>query len=251
VRHLRGTQRVNEHEIPLVTNFAGVNRVAWDLREDGPVRWTGAAREEYRGPRVGVAVVPGTYAVRMRLSGKTLVQTLRVQADPRASLAPADYRAGYAFSKRHVVEFSQLDAALNRLDAYAASAAARAKDANAELVPLLAGVRAKALALRGRLTADYTNDEDSIQHPGRIREDLQGLQYGAGAPPSAATLDYAARVDRAFAAAMRDLAAFERGDVARADAALSAAGKHPLARSGAKRADVLGEPDAGPAEDSL
>jgi photosystem II stability/assembly factor-like uncharacterized protein len=245
VRHLRGTQRVNEREIPLITNFGGINRVAWDLREDGPVRWTGAAREEYRGPRVGVTVVPGTYTVRMRLGGKTLAQPLRVQADPRASFAPVDYRAAYAFAKRHLVETSQLDAALNRLDAYAASAAARAKDAGADLAPLLAGVRARALALRARLTADYTNDEDSIQHPGRIREDLQGLQFGAGAPPSAATIDYAARVDRAFDGAMRDVAAFERGDVARADAALTASGKHPLATSGAKRADVLGEPETG------
>ena len=247
VRHLRGTLRVNEREIPLITNFAGINRVAWDLREDGPVRWEGAAREEYRGPRVGVTVVPGTYTVRIRLAGKTLSQMLRVLPDPRASFTTADYRTAYAFSKRHLIESSQLNAALNRLDGYAASAGARAKDADAQLAPLLAVVRAKALALRARLTADFTNDEDSIQRPGRIREDLQGLQYGAGAPPSAATLDYAARVDRAFSAAMRDLAAFQRGDVARADAALTAAGKQPLATRGAKRADVLGEPqtDAG------
>jgi hypothetical protein len=105
-------------------------------------------------------------------------------------------------------------------------------------------VRAKALALRSRLTADFTNDEDSIQHPGRIREDLQGLQYTAAAPPSGATIDYAARVDRAFDAVMRDVAAFERSDVARADAALAAAGKRRLDTSGAKRADVLGEPAA-------
>ncbi len=249
VRHLRGTLRVNEREIPVVTNLAGINRVTWDLREDGPVRWAGAAREEYRGPRVGVAVVPGTYTVRVVLAGKTLSQTLHVQGDPRAHFTAADYRTAYEFAKRHLVETSQLDAALNRLDAYAASAAARAKDAGGELVPLLGGVRAKALALRGRLTADYTNDEDSIQHPGRIREDLQGLQFGAGAPPSAATIDYAGRVDRAFAAAMRDVTAFERGDVVRADAALKAAGKSGLASSGAKRADVLGEPATAPGEE--
>lgn len=249
VRHLRGTQRVNDREIPVITNFAGINRVAWDLREDGPVRWAGAGKEEYRGPRVGVTVIPGEYAVRIRLAGKTFSQPLRVQADPRAAFTAADYRAAYAFAKRHIEESSQLNAALNRLDAYAASAAARSKDAGADLTALLAGVRAKALALRGRLTADYTNDEDSIQHPGRIREDLQGLQYGAGAPPSAATIDYAARVDRAYDAAMRDVTAFERSHVARADAALRSAGKQPLATSGAKRADVLGEPDTGAEDD--
>jgi photosystem II stability/assembly factor-like uncharacterized protein len=248
VRHIRGTLRINEHEIPLVTNFAGVNRVTWDLREDGPVRWDGAAREEYRGPRVGVTVVPGTYTVRMTLSGRTLSQQLRVEGDPRAHFTAADYHRAYDFAKRHAVEMSRLDAALNRLDAYAASARARASDANGALGTQLTEVRTRALALRARLTADFTNDEDSIQHPGRIREDLQGLQYGAASPPSPATIDYAARVDGAFAAVMRDVAAFERGEVAQADAALVAAGKPRLATSGAKRSDVLGEP-AGGAED--
>jgi hypothetical protein len=39
---------------------------------------------------------------------------------------------------------------------------------------------------------------------------------------------------------MRDVAAFERDDVARANTALAAAGKPALATSGAKRADVVG-----------
>jgi len=110
-------------------------------------------------------------------------------------------------------------------------------------------VRTKALALRGRLTADFTNDEDFIQRPGRIREDMQGLMFGAGAPPSAATLDYAGRVDRAFESVMRDVAAFERDDVTRANAALKAAGKAPLATSGAKRADVVGADGGGEADE--
>ena len=83
-------------------------------------------------------------------------------------------------------------------------------------------MRAKALALRGRLTADYTNDEDFIQRPGRLREDIGGLLFAAG---RAAVGGDARRTPpastRAFAAVMRDLAAFERDDVARADAALA------------------------------
>jgi hypothetical protein len=59
-------------------------------------------------------------------------------------------------------------------------------------------------------------------------------------PPTAAQREYAGRVDAALAAVLRDVAAFESGDVARADAALKAAGKTPLATSGAKRTDVVG-----------
>jgi photosystem II stability/assembly factor-like uncharacterized protein len=245
VRHLRGTQLVGGREIPVVTNFAGINRVAWDLREDGPTRWSGAAKEAYRGPRVGVAVVPGSYAARVTLDGKPFTQRFTVAPDPRATFTAADYRGAYAFAKRHFVEYSRLNGALNRLDAYAASAAERAKGAATELAATLGDVRARALALRGRLTADFTNDEDFIQRPGRIREDMGGLFFAAGAPPTAATLDYAARVDAALTAVMRDIAAFERDDVARADAALRAAGKPPLATGGAKRADVVGTDGAG------
>ncbi|HWT07503.1 MAG TPA: hypothetical protein VN224_17180, partial [Xanthomonadales bacterium] len=239
VRH-SGMMRVGEREVPAVTNFAGINRVNWDLREDGPVRWLSAAKEEYRGPRVGVGVVPGTYTARIELEGKTLSQRFVVAPDPRATFTPADYRTSYAFAKKHLDEYSRLNDALNRLDAYASSAAERAKGAGGELAAALGDVRTKALALRGRLTADFTNDEDFIQRPGRIREDMQGLLFGSGAPPSAATLDYAARVDRAFDAVMRDLAAFEHDDIARANAALKAAGKPALATSGAKRTDVVG-----------
>jgi hypothetical protein len=239
VRRLAGTQLVNEHEVPLVTNFAGLNRIVWDLHEDGPVRWSGAATERFRGPRSGVTVIPGTYTARITLAGKTLTQSFQVVGDPRVHETLAEYRAGYGFAKKHLDEYSRLDAALNRLDAYAASATERGKGANGQLATTLAAVRTKALALRGRLTADFTNEEDFIQHPGRIREDLGATLYGAGAPPTAAALDYAARVEAAYDGAMRDVTAFERTDVVNANSALKAAGKPVLATSGAKRADVV------------
>ncbi|HEV3089015.1 MAG TPA: hypothetical protein VGX96_17520 [Candidatus Elarobacter sp.] len=249
VRHIAGTTRVGEREIPAVTNFAGINRITWDMREDGPTRWEAAAKEEYRGPRVGAAVVPGTYTARIVLDGKTFAKQFRIAPDPRATFTAAEYRAAYAFAKQHIAEYGRLNGALNRLDAYAASAAERAKGTSGELATTLASVREKALALRGRLTADFTNDEDFIQRPGRIREDMQGLLFTAGSPPSVASLEYAKRVDSAFDAAMRDVSAFEREDVVRANAALKAAGKPALATSGAKRDDVVGAENAASEDD--
>jgi hypothetical protein len=241
VRHIRGTTRVGEHDIPAVTNFTGLNRLSWDLREDGPVRWLAAAKDEFRGPRIGAQVAPGTYTARVVLNGRTFAKPFRVEPDPRAHLTAADYRAAYAFAKRGMDDYARVNEALNRLDAYAASANERAKGASSELTAALRGVRESALALRGRLTADYANDEDFIQRPGRVREDLGGVLFAAtSGPPSAATLDFTARVESALGAVLRDVAAFERGDVARANAALAAAGKPALATSGAKRADVVG-----------
>ncbi|GAC1575166.1 MAG: hypothetical protein NVS3B7_07560 [Candidatus Elarobacter sp.] len=245
IRHIAGTETIGGREMPLVTNFTGINRIGWDLREDGPTRWDGAAKEEFKGPRVGVAVVPGRYTARMVLDGKTYSQPFAVAPDPRVAFTAADYRSAYGFAKKHLETYSQIDMLLNRLDAYAASSAERAKGADGELAARLASVRAKALALRGRLTADFTNDEDFLQRPGRIREDLQGLFFVAGSPPTPAVLDFAKRVDTALANVVHDAAAFERDDVARANAALQAAGKKPLATAGAKRGEVVGAEDAG------
>jgi hypothetical protein len=72
-----------------------------------------------------------------------------------------------------------------------------------------------------------------------VRENLERVEYFNG-PPTPAILDYVTRVDRAYDVAMRASEAFLAGEVAQIDAALKAAGKAPLATSGAKRIDVTG-----------
>jgi len=194
VRTIAGDHCVEKKPEPFVTNFAGLNRTTWDLREDGPVRWNGAAREKYKGPRTGPTVVPGRYTLEMSLDGKTLTQPVTVGADPRTSWTPAQHAAAFALAAQTTERFSTVDAALNRLDA---------------IVKLGGPSAARALALRGTLTADYHNDEDSIQRPGKVRENLEGLGFrGADGPPTAATLDVARRVGADYTAAMRDIDAF-------------------------------------------
>ncbi len=240
VRHLEGTTKVNERNVPVVTNYTGINRVVWDLREDAPTKWLGAAREEYQGPRSGVQVMPGTYTARITLAGHTYTQSFHLEADPRTHYTVAEYREGYAFAKKHTDEYSALDAALNKLDAIAASAKQRSDGVSSDLRARLDAVRTKALTLRGRLTADFENGEDSIGRPGMVREDLGRLTFFGGGAPSAATLDYAARIDGEYASTMQAISAFYAADVAQVDTALKAAGKPPLATSGAKRVDVTG-----------
>jgi len=58
-------------------------------------------------------------------------------------------------------------------------------------------------------TADYKNDEDSIQRPGSLRESIPRTGLGAPQlPPTAAQLDYAKRFDAAYAAAMQGYNAY-------------------------------------------
>jgi len=185
VRTIAGFNRVDEREVPFVTNDAGINRISWDLRENGPVRWDGAAKEEYKGPRVGVAVVPGHYFARTTLAGKSFEVPFDVRPDPRAQLTSADYATAHAFAEMHMQEYSAIDTALNKIDA--------AMSAHAGQTAYLA----RAQSVRDELTSDFHNDEDFIQRPGRLREDMQRLTNG-NAVPSLATRDLAARVDARY-----------------------------------------------------
>lgn len=91
-----------------LSNTAGVNRFAWDLRYPAPATlpygYTGELLEytEYtladhavpdHTPRVqpqGALVVPGKYTVELRAGGKSYRQTLTVEPDPRVKASQAD-----------------------------------------------------------------------------------------------------------------------------------------------------------------
>ncbi len=229
-----------------MTNFAGINRVAWDLREDGPVRWEGAAKDEYKGPRTGPQVVPGRYTVRIALGGRTFSRAAARSSPTRARTRRRGLPRGATPSPSAMPPSSRRS---TRRSTGSTPTPPRPRSARQGAAPELAAalrdVRAKALALRGRLTADFTNDEDSIAHGrGACAKSSRASPAAASSPParrptppSASTRRASTRRTRRL---MRDVAAFERGDVARANAALRAAGKPALATSGAKRADVVG-----------
>jgi photosystem II stability/assembly factor-like uncharacterized protein len=206
IRTVSGDHCVDKKAVPFITNFAGLNRTTWDLREDGPVRWNGAAREKYKGSLTGPIVVPGTYTVEMDIAGRRFVQHVGVKPDPRANLRQADYLAGYRFARQTLEKYSKVDAALDRLDAMIA-AEQKAGSAGADVL-------ARAQTLRGELTADYHNDEDSIQRPGMLRENLEALGYMGGDPPSSALVARAARVNVEYGALMAEVRAFFAGQPA-------------------------------------
>ncbi len=199
VHTIAGMRCADGKPVPSVTNDRGLNRTVWNLREDGPQRWNGAARESYKGPRSGPQVVPGDYTVEMTAGGRRVTQPLSVRADPRVSFTAEQYAAAHAFATAQTAKLSAVDVALNRLDA--TIAAAQKKN--------LPAVVARAQSVRSELTADYHNDEDSIGRPGKVRENLLGLDLvGDNGPPAAAALELAARIDVLYVAAMRDVSAF-------------------------------------------
>ncbi|MBV9718747.1 MAG: hypothetical protein JOZ77_05480 [Candidatus Eremiobacteraeota bacterium] len=230
IRTVKGTHKVKGKEEPYVPNKAGINRYVWDFSEDAPTKWYGAAKEDYQGPKSGPVVVPGTYVVRLTLGTSTLQQSLVVKGDPRDALTDAQYRAGYAYARKYFTIYGKIDEALNNLDAIQkslnnATAAAKASPLEQQIV----AARTQWQPVFAAFTADYKNDEDSIQRAGSLRESIPRTSGFGGPqlPPTAAQLDYAKRFDAAYAAAMDGYNRYV-GSLAPLQSALAHAGMRPL-----------------------
>lgn len=150
VRHLSGKK---------YTRHAGMNRVAWDLAEDGPARWKGTF-EQNRGPEEGAEALPGTYTVRLIADGAQQEQPLTVLADPRDPATPAQLRRRHDFLAEFNGDLGEVDTMLNAIDARLAHA-----------TPAQA---AALTAFKHRLTLDQQNVED-LKTPPQIRERLLDL----------------------------------------------------------------------------
>ncbi|HUZ49355.1 MAG TPA: hypothetical protein VMW12_06375 [Candidatus Dormibacteraeota bacterium] len=230
IRTIMGTHKVKDKNVPFVTNKAGINRFVWDFHETGPTLWMGAAREKYRGPKVGALAVPGTYTVRMTLDGKTLEQSFEVKPDPRDHWTQADYQAGFDFATTYLAKYGKIDDVLNHLDTIGKSlnAAAVAAKGDASLAAQVTKAQAQRNAVFSAFTADYKNDEDSIQRPGSLRESVPRTGFGEQQPPTAATLTYAAEFDTAYTAAFAKYNAFVQS-LSGLSSELHAKGKKPVA----------------------
>jgi hypothetical protein len=77
-------------------------------------------------------------------------------------------------------------------------------------------------------TADYHNDEDSIQRPGALRENVPGGYFMRGnTPPTAVMSSYATEFDSAYDAAIAKYDAFVKS-LAPLSAQLKAKGLKPV-----------------------
>ena len=214
------------------SNDAGINRVVWNFTAAPPVKWTGAANRFFQGPSDGPAVVPGRYAARITLHGRTFVQHFTVKPDPQATLTLAQMRQSYdAFAKLYRI-YSSVDVMLNNLDTIrkvldeqhaapgsaAQSALDRASNAHDSVM--------------AQLTANYTNGEDSVSRPGSLRENLNGALTSLESFPvqgiiTPAAAQFYARIDSEYAAARKAYNAYARS-IPVVNAQLTKLGLRPL-----------------------
>lgn len=225
IRTIQGTHEIGGKQVPYVSNKAGLNRYVWDFTIDGPVKYYGAT-EEFQGPDSIVGVPPGEYAVRMTLDGHTYLRSFLVKPDPRSQFTQAEYEQTYALGKHLQALFSTVDVMLNNLDAVkktlAVDLAAAKKANNAALAAQIAAAQSAHDALFDSLTANYQNDEDGIERPGKLREDIETAFFsglGLVTPP---VTTFVARVEVEYRAGVERYDAYVRS-LAGLDSALQSA----------------------------
>ena len=205
IRTVKGSHKVRGKEESYVSNKAGLNQFVWDFQIDGPVKWYGT-KSFFQGPDEGPGVPPGKYYVRMTLAGKTYTEPFSVKPDPRSVFTQADYETSYSFAKKYLAEFSKVDTMLNELDK--AKAALTAAKSSAKLKGNAAALSQIDTAIAGHdrvfdmLTANFQNGEDSIQRPGALREDMQGLGFFGSGVITPPTIAYAKSIDVSYAQAI-------------------------------------------------
>jgi photosystem II stability/assembly factor-like uncharacterized protein len=206
---------------PWVPTMAGLQRVYWDLRADGPVRWE-STRDFNKGPKSGALLPPGEYTATMTIGGQTVSQKIQVINDPLSRDDQAGMEARFQMSESVLHMISQLDVALNRMDAIKAQVQALqavAKDTPNEQVLKTASetLDKQMKAVQAQITSNPGAAESTLRWAGQIREHLLSLNLlleGADDSPTAATATEKQRLEPEYQAAMQKFNQFLQTDVA-------------------------------------
>jgi photosystem II stability/assembly factor-like uncharacterized protein len=213
------------------SNDAGLNQVVWNFTEAGPVKWTGAPNRRFGGPSDGATVVPGRYSARITLNGRTFVQPFTVKADPQSTETLAQMRQSYdAFAKLNHL-YSNVDVMLNNLDTIAGALDAQKPSGSADKAAL-DRARQSCASVFAKLTAAYTNGEDSVSRPGSLRENIEGAFTSLESFPvqgvvTPAAAEFYARIDSEYRAAREAYNSYARS-IPRVNAELKSRGLKPL-----------------------
>jgi hypothetical protein len=91
----------------------GVNRFAWDLRQEGPTPLAGEPGAEFRNR--GPMVPPGTYHVRLTADGKSYTASLELKLDPRVKASNEDVQKQVELGRKIVAHVSEIHEAVGTI----------------------------------------------------------------------------------------------------------------------------------------
>lgn len=111
-------------DLGAISQDAGLNRVTWDLRFQGPHTRRAAGADDngggFRFPALGPLVLPGKYTVRLTAGGQTLTRELEVRLDPTMGVKEADLRAQLDVTTKLRDMTSSVNDALRSIDVWKA-----------------------------------------------------------------------------------------------------------------------------------
>ncbi len=208
-------------KFPWVPTKPGLQRLYWDLRADGPVRWE-SAKDFNKGPKSGALVPPGEYTATMTVAGQTTSQKIVVVNDPRSHADPAAMETLYQTTQAVLHELSQLDVALNRMDAMEAQLKAlqvvvKGAVDEKEVKTAIDVLEKQIKAVQALITSNAGAAESVLRAPNKIREHLaamDGLLEGSDEAPSAAVLEQRQLLEPQYQSAIQKFNLFLETDVA-------------------------------------
>jgi photosystem II stability/assembly factor-like uncharacterized protein len=100
-------------EVTTIPVKPGMNRYAWDLRYEPPVKIPNSFYAD-NGP-IGPLVMPGMYQVKLIANGKIITQPLEIKLDPRVKISPQDLQKQAELDMKVYESNSQLHAAVNQI----------------------------------------------------------------------------------------------------------------------------------------
>jgi photosystem II stability/assembly factor-like uncharacterized protein len=179
-------------EITTIPTAAGMNRYAWNLRGESPVKIPGAFYSGL-GPR-GLIVLPGNYTVKLTVGGKSETQPLEIVLDPRVkNVTLDDLQKQFELAMQVRDANADLHRAVNQIRELRSGI--KALRARLENDPRLKLLLDQANALDKKVTpveeeliqVNMKGSEGNLAFPNMLNEQLDSfsasVQAGDGVPP--------------------------------------------------------------------
>jgi hypothetical protein len=178
--------------VELIPANAGMNRFAWDLRYEPPVKIPGAFYSG-NGPQ-GPLAVPGQYQVRITAEGKSQTQPLELRMDPRVkNVTPADLQKEFdlgmqireANNKLHVAvnQIRELRSNLDTLKKWAGEG-----DKGKAVVQAATELDKKMTPIEEELIqVQMKSSEGNLRYPNKLNEQFDSLMHTEDAADAAPT----------------------------------------------------------------